>query len=688
VLENVTSGTGKQISVAALFGRPHRRTRATIALAVVIAVAGVLVALRGLGVWPATSLFATGALARNERILVGDFRSSGSDTALASVVTEAFRISLAQSRNVGVMPPTGMRDALRRMQRDVNTRVEGGVAHEMATRQGLKAYVDGEILSAGGRYVISARLMETSTGEALVTLREQADDDRGVLPAVDRLTRGLRARAGDSFTQLRDALPIEQVTTPSLEAFRAYVQGARAFNYDADFERGRRLLERAISLDTGFAMAYRKLATELGNLIREPDLRIRYTTKAYQHRDRLTEVERYLVIGTYFERGPEADNEKAIEAYEAASEIQPTNTTALNNLATQLRRTHRFREAQRYTERVIQLPDVVLHSFNGYANNALFLGDTALARRVLAETERRFGRVAVVVEKRAEVLYALGDVDSALAAAYRLADMQVDGVNRSSGMRLAAGMLAAHGRVREASRALARAAALRALADTVPLMPAIDSAWVSIALRSDTASGRRILDRALAGHPVASISHVSRLYTALGTLLADAGRVDELKQLEALFERDSRTLRSIYDEETRQGLAGDIALAELRYADAARAYHQAGMAVSDCFVCFWSLEAHAYDLAGQRDSAIALFTRYLEQPDAWRSGDPYVHSQMADGTWLAHAYVRLGELWEAKGDRVKAASYYGRFVELWKDADPELQPKVADVRRRIERLRA
>ena len=63
-------------------------------------------------------------------------------------------------------------------------------------------------------------------------------------------------------------------------------------------------------------------------------------------------------------------------------------------------------------------------------------------------------------------------------------------------------------------------------------------------------------------------------------------------------------------------------------------------------------------------------------------------THVLDATWLAASYVRLGELWEGKGDRAKAASYYARFVDLWKDADPELQPRIADVRRRLARLKA
>jgi tetratricopeptide (TPR) repeat protein len=88
--------------------------------------------------------------------------------------------------------------------------------------------------------------------------------------------------------------------------------------------------------------------------------------------------------------------------------------------------------------------------------------------------------------------------------------------------------------------------------------------------------------------------------------------------------------------------------------------------------------ARAYDLAGNSDSAIAVFTRYVEKSYTVRIG--------TDAQFLAGTHKRLGELWEAKGDKQKAASHYSKFIELWKTADPELQPQVAAVRKALARL--
>ncbi len=90
--------------------------------------------------------------------------------------------------------------------------------------------------------------------------------------------------------------------------------------------------------------------------------------------------------------------------------------------------------------------------------------------------------------------------------------------------------------------------------------------------------------------------------------------------------------------------------------------------------------ARAFDLANQPDSAIAEFEALLRQPlDSRLDEDMYQ---------LAGAHKRLGELYDAKGDREKAISHLSKFVELWKNADPELQPAVSDAKRRLAKLQA
>ena len=104
-----------------------------------------------------------------------------------------------------------------------------------------------------------------------------------------------------------------------------------------------------------------------------------------------------------------------------------------------------------------------------------------------------------------------------------------------------------------------------------------------------------------------------------------------------------------------------------------------------CDLCPLPLLGRAYELAGEADSAMSVYERFVTTPSTYRliGPGPIIGT---DAYYLAGTYQRLGELYEKRGRRDKAIAYYGRFVALWKDADPELQPRVADVRRRLTRL--
>src|SRR3970282_227699 len=133
------------------------------------------------------------------------------------------------------------------------------------------------------------------------------------------------------------ARSLERVTTPSLQALQKYVAGVRAIEEEGDWNRGRSLIEEAISLDPGFGMAHRKLGVVLSTRFYPRPLITATIQKAYDHRDRLGESERYLTIAAYYQWGPKPDRSRIISAYESLIEIDPNNVAALNNLAVQMR---------------------------------------------------------------------------------------------------------------------------------------------------------------------------------------------------------------------------------------------------------------------------------------------------------------------------------------------------------------
>jgi tetratricopeptide (TPR) repeat protein len=156
------------------------------------------------------------------------------------------------------------------------------------------------------------------------------------------------------------------------------------------------------------------------------------------------------------------------------------------------------------------------------------------------------------------------------------------------------------------------------------------------------------------------------------------GDVAKAKEMLAAFDKRRIEAGLLEDEESRHAMLGHIALAEQRYDDAVREYRAAN--VHRCGTCYNPEMARAYDQAGNADSATALLERYINTMT-----DP-VDRQIEDGWSLAGSHKRLAELYDAKGNREKAMSHYSSFIDLWKNADPDLQPHVSKARVRLIQL--
>ena len=144
-------------------------------------------------------------------------------------------------------------------------------------------------------------------------------------------------------------------------------------------------------------------------------------------------------------------------------------------------------------------------------------------------------------------------------------------------------------------------------------------------------------------------------------------------------------------------MTGEVALAEGRTAEAVAEFTRGDMLpdgpASACEYCLPAAVARAYDAAGNRDSTIAAMERYLAVHRTWiaplerRGKDRPVDFPFGEYFYLPRFERRLGELFDAAGNRTKALEHYENFLKLWAQADPPLQPVVLAVRRRVAALR-
>lgn len=640
------------------------------------------VAMRLLGIGPVGTLVAHGVLAQRDGLVLADFENRTSDSTLGRSVGEAFRVDLAQSTVVRLLDATAVAEALRRMGRAPGGRLDLAGAREIATREGAKAVVHGTIDPVGRGFVLSAELVAAADGAELVAVRETARDDGAIIDAVDRLSKRLRERIGESLRTIRASEPLERVTTGSLPAlvkYSAAVQASEAGEWDRAVE----LLDQAITLDAGFAMAYRKLTVVLNNSGASRARMAAAATQAFRHRDRLPPLERELTLARYYSVS-EFDRGKTEEAYRAALDLDSTDPVALNNLALLYNQMRRFAAAESLTLRGLAAPHPMTTLYVNAAQAQLSAGKIAAAGETIRQLAARNPGFPQLPWAQALYAASRGAYDSSVLYSRTTARSAPDLTSQAvRAINLAAlddvrGQFAAG--EREERRYMDLGEARHLPQDYVT--GATTLGFVELYFRGDpksaraAQSARAIVDAALARHPLATIPLEDRPYSYLAMFYAQAGEPERARRLMAEYER-------AVPEGWRRGdafrfaAAGALALADGRIPEAIRGY-RAWYDESGCAACGLFQLGQAYDRARQPDSALAAYERAGTAAGLYWLYDVNLS--------LAPTLRRLGELYEERGDVAHATQYYGRFVDLWKDADPELQPIVRDVRARIARL--
>jgi eukaryotic-like serine/threonine-protein kinase len=676
----------------------HRLTWRKAILGGVLAFAlwGVVVAaymaLRALGIGPVGSLLAVGVLKNRERIILADFQNRTRDTLLGSVVTEAFRIDLAQSPAVTLVAPEQVAEVLARTRRPATARLDAALAREVAVREGIKAVVTGDVAAAGPQYVLSARLVSAANGEVLAAQRKTARDSTELLDAVDGLSRKLREKIGESLKTIRREQPLERVTTGSLEALRKYTQGVRAAVVEGDFEKLVALLEEAVALDSGFAMAYRSLGIARfysGEAARA----VQAISKAYEHRDRLPERERYHTTASYYwEVTVELD--KAVATCRKLLETYPDDAEALNTLGHLYFVLRQYAAVDAVLRRAVALPSPAFNSYVNLMRAQVALGKRREAQLTLDQMGQRFPDNGWVQFNAVELAASGGDYEAAEDHARRIAAPHPESpfLRWTSSDELAK-LAAVRGRLAEAERhgRDAQEAALEAggppayvaqvVANSFYLIEASAPGNFDVRLRRAPAQVLKPVEAALARYPLDSLKPLDRRYVQilLAQLYALASKPERARELLTEHERVVEPALRRRAEQERHGAWAEVALAEGRLEEAVAEFRQQASR-GWCTICGLTGLGRVYDLAGVPDSAVAAYERYVTTPFFQRLGED---------TWqLADVYKRLGQLYEARGERAKAVHYYTRFVDLWRDCDPALRPQVAEARRRLARLGA
>ncbi|MEZ4413144.1 MAG: protein kinase [Gemmatimonadales bacterium] len=155
----------------------------------------------------------------------------------------------------------------------------GDAVNRVARKIGAGRVLQGSIVGPPDHLVISASLVAVPSGRTVAQTTVDGPKD-SLFVLVDRLTAQLLALGAGATSNQLSAL-----TTTNLDALRAYLDGVTAYRRAA-FDKSTPLLERAVQLDSTFALALSALIESDGWHPAAGDMN-RVRQLAWQYRDRL-----------------------------------------------------------------------------------------------------------------------------------------------------------------------------------------------------------------------------------------------------------------------------------------------------------------------------------------------------------------------------------------------------------------
>ncbi len=612
---------------------------------------------------------ATQRLTGKDSIVLADFANSTGDPVFDDTLKTALSVSLRQSPFLNVLSDGEVAKTLQEMTRPANTKLTPAVARELCLRAGGKAYLAGSIGSLGSEYVLGLKAVNCQSGDVLAQEQVTATAKEKVLDALGGAASKLRTELGESLATVQKFdVPLEQATTSSLEALKAYSLGRKADN-----EKGSAAALpydlRAIEVDPNFAMGYRVVGNDYYNLS-EQGRAGEYFTKAFQLREHASEREKLVITANYYQQLT-GELDRAVQTYQEEIESYPREWRGYGNLGIVYAQQGRYEKATEVTRQGMRLaPDQVAFYVN-LANDLLALQRPDEARQIIHEAQGQ--KLDDFIFHSA--LYALaffGADSAAMAEQQEWYIGKPEYENRRFG--LASDTEAYGGHLAKARELSKRAVDSAIRADSEET----GGIWQAVAAQREAAYGNLAEARRLAAEALklAPTSRSVESEAALAFAMAgDSARGESLAlDLGKRFPLDTQ-MQSLWLAAIRAQLALDrknspSALNALQ-AGPPIELGQIGFAVNISCLYPTYVRGEAYLAAGQGSAAAAEFQRIIE------------HSGIVWNCWtgaLAHLGVARANALESRtsrgGDadaaRVRALAAYKDFLTLWEDADQDI----------------
>jgi tetratricopeptide (TPR) repeat protein len=626
---------------------------------VLTALLGIVIVATGVHFYPRRA----SALGAKDTIVVADFVNRTGDPVFDETLRQGLAVQLEQSPFLSLVSERRIQQTLRLMGQSPEKTITPEIARDLCQRVGSVAALNGSIANLGKQYVLELRAVNCRTGDTMARAEATADGKEQVLKALSQAAGNMREKLGESVaTAEKFDIPLDQVTTTSLDALQAFSRGRVSIMGKGDFTAAIPQLEKAVRLDPNFAIAYAALATcsyDLGESAKAAD----YAKRAYELRDHVSERER-LAIESQYHLFATGDLEKARHALELWVETYPRDLVAQVDLDANYGTLGQFDKSLAGLTRAVQMDP----------GSALAIADLFASSIETDHFEEARNLAVEAQTKKMDSptlhlgLYQLGFLQNDPAEMAKQVNWAKDQPGIEDALIAAEADVAAfYGQLSKA-REFSRQAVASALKEG----------------EKETASGYEAdaaLREALFGNPVearqrasAALALASARDVEYGIALASA-LTDTSKNSQAQITKHMDDLARRFPEDTvvqfnylptvnaiLQINSGNPARA-IEILEAARPYELGSPSNISMSLSMYPVYVRglAFLSAKQGSQAVAEFQKILAHRGIVQTEPIGSLAQLG----LARAYA-------LQGDAVKAKAAYHDFLALWKDADPDI----------------
>ncbi len=580
-------------------------------------------------------------LTDKDTIVLADFVNNTGDPIFDNTLRQGLAIQLEQSPFLKIMEDEQMQRVRSLMSLPPGARVTNPIAREICVREGAAATIDGTIASLGKNYVLTLQAVACQDGVTLAREQIQAEDKEHVLSAVGTAATAMRGKLGESHNSIGKLnRPLEEATTPSLEALQNYTAGYSELSQGQSLA-AVPLLERAIALDPNFAMAYYYLGIAFG-VAGDKARAQEHAKQAFRLIDRVSEFERASIAPFYYSATGELD--KALDGYKLGIHNYPRYWGFRNNLSGLYTDLGQYEEGLKEGLEAARLQPNVEPPYRRLLDAYICLDRLGEAKELAqkvralgldgARIHQRFLEMAYVEDDQAaiarEIQWFAGKPDEYISFGLQAANRNVHGQRRES---------------RKLYQRAAETALRRGLRNVASEFEEADARAEALAGNCQTA--RRL------GRPALALA-----------MCGDAAQAEKLAAETSKLFPNGTIWNSVQLPEIRAAieLKRDQPAKSMELLASTSPYERA-------YLSAIYLRGLAYLRLHKGAEAAAEFHKIVDHKGAnW--GATWVHPYW--GQFYSLSYLGVARGSALAGDPVKAKKAFQDFFELWKDADSDI----------------